>query len=128
VIYTNETARIINNFDKLSVEFDNHLKIFEEHVRNQDKASLELDTRLKKHDEDLCHEISGIHHAVNVYTVIRSNTDYMDIKSVICMGDITVLSEKKFSKFTRWLYNKLFGWTIEDYEWAKSYQRRIFPC
>ena len=124
----NGTERVVNRFDKLSVDFENHLKIFEEHVRNQDKASLELDARLKKHDEESCREISAIHHAINTKTVIRDDTDYKDIKSTINMGDITVLSEKKFSKFTRWLYKKLFGWTIEDYEWAKSYQRRIFPC
>ena len=36
------------------------------------------------------------------------------IKSIIYFGDIRICSTKKFSKLTKWLYKKLFGWTIED--------------
>lgn len=124
----NSSAEYINRIDKLNVDFEAHLKEFENHVKNQDKETKKLDALIHKKDEEFCHEIGNIHHVINVHTVIRDDSNYMDIKSIIRIGDITTLSEKKFSKFTRWLYKKLFGWTIEDYEWAKSYQRRIFPC
>lgn len=38
-----------------------------------------------------------------------------EIKSTICLGDITITSTKKFSRFSKWLWKKLFGWEIKDY-------------
>lgn len=37
-----------------------------------------------------------------------------EIKSIIYLGDITIKSKKKFSRFSKWLWKKLFGWIIID--------------
>lgn len=90
----------------------------------------------KLHEEhNLAHKIASdynkaernqIKHIINTGCVCRDDTNYKQILSVIHFGDIVILSEKKFSKFTRWLYKKLFGWVIEDYEWGAPFQRRLF--
>ncbi len=46
-------------------------------------------------------------------SIIRS-----EIKSTICLGDITITSPKKFSRFSKWLWKKLFGWEIKDYKYG----------
>lgn len=46
--------------------------------------------------------------------VIKDIIQPEEIKSIICLGDITIKSKKKFSRFSKWLWKKLFGWIILD--------------
>ena len=46
--------------------------------------------------------------------VIKDVIQLEEIKSIVCLGDITIKSKKKFSRFSKWLWKKLFGWIIID--------------
>ena len=94
----------------------------EEHGKLHDELANSTAVEFRK----VSREFDNIQHCINTWCVCRDDTNYKKIESVIHLGDIAVLSEKKFSKFTRWLYKKLFGWTIEDYTWGKRIQRRPF--
>ena len=82
----------------------------------------ELTKELSKHNSS----ISSIKHIINTTCVVRENSDYKHIRSVIYFGDIAILSEKRFSQLTKWIYKKLFGWEVLDYHWGDPYQKRPF--
>lgn len=114
--YASNLERAINAIETEAEKYkQEHDKLHERLLRDQTEA-------FEKINEETAH----IEHTVNTCCVCRDDTNYKRILSVIHFGDIVILSEKKFSRFTRWLYKQLFGWEIEDYKWGVPYQRKLF--
>jgi len=79
----------------------------------------ELDNNFKQIDEqfkNLSADIQQTNQIIKYVCVQRTSIDCQEIKSIINLGDITITSKKKFSRFSKWLWKKLFGWGIQDYQ------------
>ena len=90
------------------------------------QAYEQLEITCKNIERTTKEKTDEIKHVINTICVCRTDTSNLNIKSVIHFGDIVILSEKKYSKFAKWLWKKVFNWVIEDYHWGTYIQKRIF--
>ncbi len=85
----------------------------------KEQTKKEFNNNFKQIDEQfekLSTDIRQTNQVINYVCVQRTFIDCQEIKSIINLGDITITSKKKFSKFSKWLWKKLFGWVIQDYQ------------
>lgn len=109
LVFKNDFSEFKTTYEKDKILFD----------LEKEQKQKELDNNFKQIDEQLkslSADIRQTNQVINYVCVQRTFIDCQEIKSIINLGDITITSKKKFSRFSKWFWKKLFGWVIQDYQ------------
>jgi hypothetical protein len=109
-----KSVSIKNTSSSVTTSFEKYLTIedytIDQNIYRNECAEREKKIEVKqKQTEEKFNEINTA-----LKTCVYRDPVVEQIKSIIYFGDIRICSTKKFSKLTKWLYKKLFGWMIED--------------
>lgn len=108
-INLNTINNAISSIEEIYLEKETYIEDRAKHALKE----LKVTTHLQSEIDDL--QIKFNHCSNKLSSIHSEYNNEDDICTVIHFGTLKILSNKKFSKFSKWLYKKLFGWIIEDY-------------